>query len=194
MSSYHPQEQTLALPVPSAQEIEHSQQLIDFLVSEIEHRGVIPFNDFMESALYKPGLGYYSAGKTNFGEAGDFVTAPEISGLFGRTLAKQCESFFQQGCAPHILEFGAGSGRLCAQILSNLTWAVNYHMVELSADLRQRQEKLLQQQLTQQQFGRVIWLEELPVDFDGIVLGNEVLDAMPVHVVLKKDSHSGKAV
>lgn len=185
MSSYHPQELS-QLPPPGVREIEHSNRLIECLVAEIEQRaGVIPFSEYMNQVLYRPGLGYYSAGKTKIGEAGDFVTAPEISDLFGRTLAKQFESFYRQGCAPSILEFGAGSGRLCAQLLSGLPETASYHIIELSADLRQRQQVFLQQQLSRELFDKIAWLDELPVGFDGVVLGNEVLDAMPVHVVLK---------
>ncbi|MEE8366235.1 MAG: SAM-dependent methyltransferase [Gammaproteobacteria bacterium] len=187
MSSYHHQEQVLAqLPVPGDLEIEHSNRLIDVLVAEIEQQaGVISFSEYMDQVLYRPGLGYYSAGKTKFGGAGDFITAPEISDLFGRTLAKQCESFFQQGCVPSIMEFGAGSGRLCAQLLSSLPETASYFIIELSADLRQRQQEFLQQQLPQELYDKLVWLDELPPGFDGIVLANEVLDAMPVHVVSK---------
>lgn len=187
MSSYHSQEQTLAnLPPPGVQEIEHSNRLIEFLIGEIERqKGVIPFNEYMHHVLYRPGLGYYSAGKIKFGKAGDFVTAPEISDLFGRTLANQFESFYRQGCATNILEFGAGSGRLCAQLLTHLPETKSYYIIELSADLRQRQQAYLQRQLAQEIVDRITWLDELPVDFNGIVFGNEVLDAMPVHVVTK---------
>lgn len=185
MSSYHPQE-LAQLPPPGAQEVEHSNRLIDFLVAEIERQhGVIPFSEYMAEVLYRPGLGYYSAGKTKFGEAGDFVTAPEISSLFGGTLASQCESFLAQGCAADILEFGAGSGRLCAQLLSNLPALTSYSIIELSADLRERQQDILQQRLERHLYDKVVWLDELPVGFDGIVLGNELLDAMPVHMVAK---------
>ena len=107
MSSYHPEEQTLAhLPTPSADEITHSKRLVEFLVAEIETRaGIISFRNFMDRVLYQPGLGYYSAGLSKFGAEGDFVTAPEISPLFGQTLARQCEAIFDQGCARNILEF-----------------------------------------------------------------------------------------
>ena len=186
MSSYHSQEQTLELPLPDALEIEHSQRLIEFLVAEIERqKGVIPFSEYMDRVLYHPGLGYYSAGKTKFGAAGDFVTAPEISDLFGRTLANQFKSFIQQGCATNILEFGAGSGRLCAQLLSNLPEMESYSIIDLSADLRLRQQEYLQQQLEQELFDMSTWLDELPANFKGIIVGNEVLDAMPVHIVAK---------
>jgi SAM-dependent MidA family methyltransferase len=190
VSSYHPEEQTLAqLPVPSADEIRHSNRLIDFLVSEMDaNAGQISFRDFMDRVLYQPGLGYYSAGLTRFGADGDFVTAPEISALFGWTLARQCEAIFNQGCAPNLLEFGAGSGRLCEQLLTALDEPRDYSILELSADLRQRQQEYLQSSLPIEVFERITWLDELPTDFNGIVLGNEVLDAMPINLV-SKDQH-----
>jgi SAM-dependent MidA family methyltransferase len=187
MSSYHSQEQTLAqLPEPSALEIKHSSELIALIVCEIEQQGVMSFKDYMNRTLYEPGLGYYSAGMTKFGVAGDFITAPEISPLFGRCLAQQFESIFSQGCARQVLEFGAGSGRLCEQILSNLTAPISYSIVEVSADLKLRQQQYLKQKVSPVVFESIEWLDSLPEHFDGIMFGNEVLDAMPVNVVLKE--------
>ena len=186
MSSYHSQEQALAqLPEPSAVEIVHSSELIELIVGEIEQWGVLPFSEYMNRVLYQPGLGYYSAGSIKFGASGDFITSPELSPLFGRCLARRCESIFDQGCARQLLEFGAGSGRLCAQILSSLDNSVRYSIIEISADLRARQQQYLHDNLSQAAFDQVEWLDELPQNFDGIALGNEVLDAMPVDVVLK---------
>jgi len=186
MSSYHSQEQTLAqLPEPSALEIQHSVELIELIVSDIEQRGIISFYDYMNRVLYEPGLGYYSAGTTKFGAAGDFITAPELSPLFGLCLAQQCESIFSQGCARQLLEFGAGSGRLCKQILSNLIEPTRYFIIEVSADLKARQQQYLRDELAPTLYQCIEWLDELPVHFDGIMFGNEVLDAMPVNVVLK---------
>jgi len=190
MSSYHSEEQTLAqLPSPSADEVVHSSQLVKFLIAEMErHGGNISFRDFMETVLYKPGLGYYSAGLSKFGAEGDFVTAPEISVLFGSTLARQCESIFSQGCARSILEFGAGSGRMCQQLLTALAENCDYSILELSADLRQRQQEYLRSCLPVEVFNRIVWLDELPSEFSGIVLGNEVLDAMPVNLMTKEQN------
>jgi SAM-dependent MidA family methyltransferase len=186
MSSYHSQEQILAqLPEPSALEIKHSSELIELIVSEIERDGVMSFHDYMNRVLYEPGLGYYSAGTAKFGAAGDFITAPELSPLFGQCLAQQFESIFSQGCSRQVLEFGAGSGRLCEQILSNLTSPVRYSIIEVSADLKARQQQYLQGTLSASLFASIEWLESLPVNFDGIMFGNEVLDAMPVNVILK---------
>jgi SAM-dependent MidA family methyltransferase len=187
VSSYHPEEQTLAqLPTPSADELIHSKRLVDFLVAEIEaSAGIISFRNFMDRVLYQPGLGYYSAGLSKFGAEGDFVTAPEISPLYGQTLARQCESIFNQDCARNILEFGAGSGRLCEQLLSSFSEACDYSILELSADLRFRQQDYLRSSLAVEVFERIVWLDELPSGFNGIVLGNEVLDAMPVNLMTK---------
>ena len=187
MSSYHSQEQTLAqLPSPSAEEILHSNALIELIIDQIKQQGgVIAFSDYMQSVLYTPGLGYYSAGLHKFGEQGDFVTAPEISPLFGRCLAVQCQQLFDQGCDRKILEFGAGSGKLCQHILEKLAQPTDYYILELSADLRDRQQQLLQQQLPFEQFDRITWLDRLPPDFSGVVIANEVLDAMPAHMLRK---------
>lgn len=185
MRSYHAQQQTPQLPLPGALELNHSSRLIELIVAEIEQNGVMPFSQYMHIALYQPGLGYYSAGAAKFGSSGDFITAPEISPLFGRCLARQCESIFLQGCARHLLEFGAGSGKLCEQILSSLPDLLSYSIVEISADLKTRQQAYLQQNLPQTLFNRIKWLDKLPHSFDGVIVGNEVLDAMPVNVVLK---------
>jgi len=189
MSSYHSQEQALAqLPKPSAAEMSHSAALIDVIVDKIQRAGgVIPFSDYMDYLLYAPGLGYYSAGLSKFGETGDFVTAPEVSALFGRTLARQCQRLFDQGCQARVLEFGAGSGKLCEQILTSLEGPIDYYILELSADLRERQQACLRQNLDFESFDRISWLDRLPNNFSGVVLANEVLDAMPVSLVRKSE-------
>ena len=138
-------------------------------------------------ALYEPGLGYYSASLPKFGAQGDFVTAPEISPLFGYCLARQADDLIAQGCAAEVLEFGAGSGKLCAQILESLPALARYRILDLSADLRQRQQQILRARLSAELFHKIEWLDRLPCNFDGIVLANEVLDAMPVHVLSKQD-------
>jgi SAM-dependent MidA family methyltransferase len=177
----------LDMPVPDDAAIEHSMQLVSAIIERIERRGgVIGFDEYMQMALYQPGLGYYSAGLPKFGAAGDFVTAPEISSLFGYCLARQADALIAQGCAAQVLEFGAGSGKLCAQILESLPTLEHYKILDLSADLRQRQQQFLREQLSAQQFHKIEWLEGLPRDFDGIVLANEVLDAMPVHILHKQ--------
>ena len=190
MSSYHPSEALLAqLPQPDSAEIQHSEKLVDLVVAEIEKQGgTISFYDYMNLLLYAPTLGYYSGGLAKIGSDGDFVTAPEISPLFGRTLANQCRQLFDQGCPRQILEFGAGSGKLCEQIMDKLGDPDSYLILELSADLRQRQQQYLKQVLPVDLFKRISWLERLPDQFNGIVLANEVFDAMPVNLVKKSKS------
>ncbi|MGM0593848.1 MAG: class I SAM-dependent methyltransferase, partial [Pseudomonadota bacterium] len=136
-------------------------------------------------ALYAPGLGYYSAGSGKFGEAGDFVTAPELSPLFSRCLARQCAEVLAGIGGGEILEFGAGSGVMAADILAELArleqLPPRYCILELSADLRQRQQQTIEQRVPELA-SRVVWLDALPeAGFRGVVLANEVLDAMPVH-------------
>jgi len=180
--------QGIELPVPEDEAIEHSMRLVGAIIERIEQRGgVIGFDEYMEMALYLPGLGYYSASLPKFGAAGDFVTAPEISPLFGYCLARQAGALIAQGCAAEVLEFGAGSGKLCAQILESLPALAHYRILDLSADLRQRQQQYLEERLSAELFHKIEWLQQLPRDFDGIVLANEVLDAMPVHILRKQD-------
>ena len=176
------------LPEPVAEALAHSDRLQARIAERIaDNGGFLGFDDYMGMALYEPGLGYYSAGTTKFGADGDFVTAPELSDLFGQCLAQQFEQLLQQGVAPGLLEFSAGSGKLCAQILEALPDVRRYHILEASADLRQRQQVYLHERLGADLFHKIEWLSQLPRAFDGIVLANEVLDAMPVKLLLKQD-------
>ena len=174
------------LPVPDEDSLRHSQRLAGLIRDEIERQGGrITFARYMELALYSPGLGYYSAGLNKFGAAGDFVTAPEISPLFARCVARQCRQVLQALGGGDILEFGAGSGVMAADLLAELE-ALNslpqqYFIMEISAELRERQRATLLQRIPHLS-GRVIWLDELPKQkLRGVVFANEVLDAMPVH-------------
>ena len=147
------------------------------------HGGWLPFDRFMALALYEPGLGYYASGRQVFGampgSGSDFVTAPEMSPLFGRTLAAQVAQALAACGSARVMEFGAGSGALAASLLAALGDAVtDYAIVDLSGTLRQRQQQRLAGLS-----GRVRWLDALPESFDGVVLGNEVLDAMPVQLL-----------
>lgn len=174
------------LPVPSAEALAHSTRLHELIQREIAAQGGwIPFPRFMELALYAPELGYYTAGAHKFGAAGDFITAPELSPLFGRTLARQLMEVMQAS-APHLLELGAGSGKLALDILAELerrdALPESYSILEVSADLRQRQQALIRGHLPHLA-ARVQWLDTLPETFNGAVFGNEVLDALPVHLV-----------
>ena len=179
----------LELPPPDAQAIEFSKRLVGRMIERIDDNGgVIGFDEYMRMAMYEPGLGYYSGNAIKFGAFGDFVTAPEISPLFGNCIARQSQSLIEQGCAAQLLEFGAGSGRLCGQILEALPNLESYRIIDLSADLVQRQQHYLRQRLDEAQYARIEWLTSLPENFDGIVIANEVLDAMPVHLLYK---HAG---
>ena len=179
--------QGLELPPPGKTAVAHSTRLVQAIIARIEERGgLIGFDEYMRMALYEPGLGYYSAAIPKFGAQGDFVTAPEISPLFGSCLAQQVNALIAQGCNVRILEFGAGSGKLCEQILNSSPDLERYHILDLSAELKQRQEQYLRARLPAELFHKIDWLSSLPTDFDGIVLANEVLDAMPVHIVQKQ--------
>jgi SAM-dependent MidA family methyltransferase len=180
--------QGLELPRPDAEAVAYSVRLVEAIVARIEQcGGVIGFDEYMRMALYEPGLGYYSGNAIKFGVFGDFVTAPEISPLFGNCLARQAEGLIAQGCAGRILEFGAGSGKLCGQILNALPSLEQYWILDLSAELKQRQQYYLRNILDAEQFDKIEWLSGLPENFDGIVVANEVLDAMPVHMLYKQD-------
>jgi SAM-dependent MidA family methyltransferase len=172
------------LPKPGAIAAAHSQRMQQRLQAEIANHGAISFARFMELALYAPGLGYYSAGAHKFGAEGDFITAPELSSLFAQCLARQCTQVLKFLKGGDILEFGAGSGKLAADVLLSLAeqeaLPEHYYILEISADLRQRQQQYLAQHIPQWS-NRVIWLETLPTTFRGVILANEVLDAMPVH-------------
>ncbi|BBI98506.1 SAM-dependent methyltransferase [Ferrigenium kumadai] len=179
------------LPAPGPEAARHSAQLSEYIRRDIAAQGGwIPFSRYMELALYAPGLGYYTAGSSKFGEAGDFVTAPELSPLFGRTIARQVAEIMVQS-ASHVMELGAGSGKLAADMLAELerlgSLPESYSILEVSADLRERQQALLRERLPHLS-GRVRWLDELPATFSGAVVANEVLDALPVHLVHWQDS------
>lgn len=180
----------MSLPAPSPEALEHSQQLTATLQARIAAAdGWISFAEFMAEVLYAPGLGYYTAGARKFGAAGDFVTAPELTPLFARALAHQAAQVMTLS-HPHIIEAGAGSGRLAADLLLALEalgqLPDRYGILDVSADLRQRQHQTLTQRAPHL-LERVYWLDELPAACSGLVLGNEVLDAMPVHCVTWQD-------
>jgi SAM-dependent MidA family methyltransferase len=151
--------------------------------------GWLPFERFMDLALYAPGLGYYSAGSTKLGAAGDFVTAPEISPLFGRCVARQVEELLREGF-DHVLELGGGSGALAAHMLqahaSSGLLPRRYSILEPSAELRERQRAHIAAAVPELAV-RVEWIDSLPSGARAVVLGNEVLDAIPTHVVRVRD-------
>jgi SAM-dependent MidA family methyltransferase len=176
----------MSLPAPSPDALAASQALQQQIAADIERQGgAIPFSRFMEQALYAPGLGYYSGGSAKLGKDGDFTTAPELTPLFGQALAHAAAAIMAQS-APHILEFGAGTGKLAFDVLTELAAAgvtvESYSIVDLSGELRARQQERLKD------FPQLRWLDSLPQTFDGVVLGNEVLDAMPVDMVTLTDT------
>lgn len=173
----------MRLPEPHPDALAASKQLQNVIAAEIEQRsGWMPFSRFMELALYAPKLGYYSGGAQKLGRDGDFTTAPETTPLFGAALAQVAAGLIAQ-TRPQIMEFGAGSGKLAFDILTELgaigVQIAQYTILDLSGELRSRQEHLLRD------FPQVVWQQQLPPAYSGLVIGNEVLDAMPVELVIK---------
>ncbi len=171
---FHP----AGLPVPGADAVAHGRQAEKLIRQRIEEEGAIPFSEYMEICLYARGLGYYTAGCAKFGPEGDFVTAPEISSLFGRCVARQFEEVLGLLGGGEILEIGGGTGAFAESCLAELArrdaTPLRYRILETSPDLRDRQRRRLAP------LG-VEWPDSLPEDpFDGIVFANEVADALPV--------------
>jgi SAM-dependent MidA family methyltransferase len=175
-----------SLPEPSADARAHSDRVAAHIRAEIDRAGGwIGFARFMDLALYAPGLGYYMAGARKLGAEGDFTTAPELAPLYGHTLARAAAAAL--GAADdEILEIGAGTGALAASLLEELErlgrLPRRYLIVELSPELRARSRDTLAARVPHL-MERVAWLNGLPPAVSGFVIGNEVLDAMPVHVV-----------
>lgn len=178
--------------LPNESALAHSQ-LVQAMIQKQIHAAShwISFEQYMNLALYAPGLGYYSSGATKLGSAGDFVTAPELSPLFGRTLAHQLKQILPLLAQPNILEFGAGTGKLARDILLELekfnVLPEKYFILEVSAELRQRQQILIANEIPQL-MQKVEWLDQLPEQLTGVVIANEVLDAMPVHIIKWQNS------
>lgn len=167
----------------------HQQALFVYLENAAQRQGgELSFADFMKIALYAPGLGYYSAGLAKIGAEGDFVTAPEISALFSQTLGHQCHEILKalQHPSASILELGAGTGRMAADLLVYLAeqkaLPEKYYILEVSGDLKSRQQALLKSVLPDY-FNNIQWVSDLKdLSFKGIILANEIIDAMPVHL------------
>ncbi len=190
----------LTLPPPDADALQRSETLRARIVRAIRQHGPMPFSEYMQRALYTPGLGYYSNGLPKLGPNGDFTTAPESSPLFGQCLARQIDQVLTELGGGNILEFGAGSGRMARDILLTLQ-AVDalpqrYQILDLSADLRARQQAFLADCLPPELYARIEWLERLPEPgWRGVMVANEVLDAMPVErFYLEPDSSWRMAV
>ncbi|HEY9131853.1 MAG TPA: SAM-dependent methyltransferase [Dyella sp.] len=173
------------LPEPSADERTHSDRLLGMLREQIAAQGPMAFSQYMERCLYAPGLGYYSAGKTKFGEAGDFVTAPELGELFARCVAAAVQPILASlGESADFLELGGGSGAFALNALrafdASGTLPRSYGILEPSADLRERQRERLRDALAPRLFERVAWLDRPPeADWRGVLFANEVIDALP---------------
>ena len=174
-----------SLPTPSADAQLLSAELSASIAAAISAAGgSLPFWRYMDMALYEPGLGYYSAGSRKLGAEGDFITAPEISALFSRTLARAIQPVLTAVDGGEILEVGAGSGVMAADILAQLAaddaLPAKYNILELSAELRQRQQQTIHERVPEL-VSRVHWCNSLPKNFNGVILANELLDALPAH-------------
>ena len=174
------------LPEPDADALAHSARLQQAIAQQIASEGgAIPFSRFMELALYAPGLGYYSAGASKFGAAGDFITAPELGPLFANCIAQAISPVLRAiGDDAEVLELGGGSGAFAVDALTALTRMQGlprrYAILEPSADLRQRQQAHASAHLAPEVFARMEWLDRLPdADWRGVLFANEVLDALP---------------
>jgi SAM-dependent MidA family methyltransferase len=184
------------LPVPDEAAIQQCEKLLQHIQSLIqEQAGSISFEQYMLTVLYEPGLGYYSAGSRKFGTEGDFVTAPEISSLFSKCLAYQCAQILNDLGSADILELGAGTGIMARDILIELEkldlLPDSYFILEVSADLKQRQQELLKESIPHL-VERIFWLDSIPEQsFNGVILANEVLDALVVRR-FKKESGAYK--
>lgn len=181
----------MSLPIPDNESKALSDQLLSQITAEIRKSGSIPFSRYMELALYAPQLGYYKNTLKKFGNDGDFVTAPEISPLFSYCMANQCAQILEKLNGGDILEFGAGSGVMAADMLCALKIKNQlpnyYYILELSASLKSVQKETIQQKIPEF-LDRVIWLTELPQKpIHGVVLANEVLDAMPACLFTMKN-------
>jgi SAM-dependent MidA family methyltransferase len=179
-----------SLPAPGPSALAQSEALLARIRAELEAAGGwLPFDRYMELALYAPGLGYYSGGARKFGLRGDdgsdFVTAPELSPLFAATLARPLAEALQASGTREVMEFGAGTGKLAAGLLNALdalgTPFERYSIVDLSGELRERQRETIEA-AAPALAAKVRWLDALPERFEGVVIGNEVLDAMPVRL------------
>ena len=183
-----------SFPQPDTEAVAHSNALLSSIQALIaKEGGWVNFAQLMDAALYTPGLGYYSGGAKKFGFDGDFVTASEISPLFSQTIARQVKQVLSalkaQNKQADILELGAGTGRFAKDLLLEMAkleqLPTRYMILEVSAYLREVQHSSLKAALPNELMNRVVWLDELPKHFDGLIFANEVLDALPVHIVKK---------
>jgi SAM-dependent MidA family methyltransferase len=183
-----------SFPQPDTEAVAHSNALLSSIQALIEKEGGwVNFAQLMDAALYAPGLGYYSGGAKKFGFEGDFVTASEIAPLFSQTIARQVKQVLSalkaKSKQTDILELGAGTGRFARDLLLEMAkleqLPTRYMILEVSAHLREVQQSTLKAALPKELLSRVVWLDALPGYFDGLIFANEVLDALPVHIVKK---------
>lgn len=185
MRTQNPQ---FAVPTPNDDDLRRVEPLLDFIQTEINNNGgKISFDRFMEIALYTDALGYYTGNNIIFGDKGDFVTAPELTPLFSRCIARQVKQVLENfENNADILEFGAGAGTLACDVLMELekldALPRHYYIVEISPTLQSRQRSRIST-YAPHLVDRVTWVKEAPAEFDGVVLGNEILDAIPTHRV-----------
>jgi SAM-dependent MidA family methyltransferase len=178
------------LPVPNAAACAHSERVVAHIRAVIELAGgFLPFDRYMDLALYAPELGYYAAGATKLGPAGDFVTAPEFTPLFAGALATQILAILAVTDRREIIELGGGSGRLAADLLHALAardaLPSRYAILDVSPDLREGQRATLARNAAVHE-PLVAWLDALPDTIDGVVIANEVLDALPVQIAVRR--------
>lgn len=178
-----------SLPAPDAAALAHSANVAAAVRASIATAGGwLPFVAYMQIVLYAPGLGYYVAGARKFGEAGDFVTAPELTPLFAHSLAVQLTAIRERS-GGDVLELGAGTGQLAADLIATLDASarsdLRYRILEPSPELRDRQRATIEARAAALA-SRVEWIDALPERIDGAVVMNEVLDAIPVHVVVRR--------
>ena len=179
----HSNAKSTQLPIPSKSDSEFSNKLKEKIINRIKAEGDLPFIDYMNMALYEEGLGYYVSGLRKFGAQGDFITSPEISTLFGQTLAKQIAEVFDNSAINNVFELGAGTGKLAVDILTELSALNNlpdvYYILDISGEMQQRQQQLLAEKCPSLII-KVKWINAWPEDLKAVVVANEVLDAMPV--------------
>ena len=178
------------MPTPTHEALAHSARVGAHIERMIATSGGwISFADYMGAALYAPGLGYYVAGARKFGLAGDFVTAPELTSLFGEALAAQIDAVLAQLPGGSLIELGPGTGRLAADVLSALAardaLPERYCLLEVSPDLRERQREHLRDRVPNL-LPRVEWIDVLPGHWRGVLLANEMLDAVPPHLIVRR--------
>ena len=178
------------MPPPDEESARHSARVVEHLCDRIDAAGgSVSFAEYMQEILYAPGLGYYSAGARKFGAGGDFITAPEVSPLFGRVVAMQCAEVLRQTGGGYVLEPGAGTGSLAAAIIGRLAeldrLPDQYLILEVSPELQERQRETLRIAVPEH-VDRIAWLSAWPQDFVGVVIANELLDALPVERFCKQ--------